>query len=352
MKTKIFLLTLLFAVSFSSHAQLVVTDPARDFQDHLKWIEEKIWQENEALDRAEMIVKLREQLEQLQEARRNIEETYRLQRQVQEDLKVLGAVADGGFAGLVNAFEIILGEPLNPADYIPNIPEFSDFRSAMDYNAASYLSSDTRQAHRELFTHDSDDPDRRADLDLTRNARRLNASMVNLFAVSQGWRDYQDELEAQAILQKKAMADKLREMAKKMSEELQTDGLFAMSSAERMQLLLTTSDLMYRASELELEVAREVAAKLEKNKPSPFELVNLTNTGVRIRMAHTLRATVRPYNSNQEFSLVEFERNYAAGQVNRALEASGTEGQLEIRPLSSEQFQRMVVRGAFRNAYR
>ncbi len=316
MKNRILILGLLFVVSINSISQMVVTNPTTDFQDALKWAEEKVWEANDAADRAEMLIKLREQLEQLEETRRNVEQAYKLQEKVQNDLRVLGAVADGGVASLANAFETVLGQSINPSFYIPNIPQFQNFRNAMDYDAASYLSSDTRSAHRELFTYDKDDPENKDGLSLTKDLRAFGKTTANIIGLSEQWDAYGEEKKAREIIQNKILVDELRMEAKLIMEEVKREDHLTMSDAERMDMMLKAAEMLEKASDLESKNVNAISMKINNQLPEDFEVVNAIESGVQIRMAHTLNSVIRPYNSNQKFSLANFEKSYTQGKIN------------------------------------
>lgn len=338
MKAKLLLLVLLININCFSQYH----DAISNLQRVLEFTEKKQWEINASLDRAEQIEKLRQQLEELQETKRNVELAYRLQKEIQEDLKVLGSVADGGIHSLANAFETILGMPINPNSYIPNIPEFQGLRNALDYNASSYLSSDTKRAHKELFTYNYYDPENEDGMSITKNLRAFGKVTENLLDFSSKWKEYEEEKEAQAILQKNELAAKLREMAKKLGEELQTDGLYSMSDAERMELMLRMAEMYEKADQLEQEVVAGVKEKIEMNLPGPGEMVNLVGEGVRIKMANTLRNTLTPYKAKNKFSLANFERSYSQGQAKMKLEESPSDTPA-LKQLSSEHFQKRVA---------
>lgn len=331
-----------FCITSGLYAQVTVFNPQQLLQDALNFAEQKQWEMNAAMDRAEQLENLRQQLEQLQETKRNVEQAYQLQKQIQEDLKVLGSVADGGIHSLANAFETILGMPINPNSYIPNIPEFQGLRNALDYEAGSYLSSDTKRAHKDLFTYNYYDPENKDGTSITKNLRAFGKITENLLDFSSKWKEYEDEKEAQAILQNNELAAQLREMAKKLGEELQTDGLYSMSDAERMELLLRITEMYEKADQLEKEVIAGVKEKIEVNLPGPGEIANLVEEGFRIKMANTLRNTLTPYKAKNKFSLANFERSYSQGQAKMKLEQSPSDTP-ELKHLSSEHFQKRVA---------
>lgn len=320
MKKVTAILVCVFCLISGLYAQVTVFNPQQLLQDMLNFAEEKQWEANAAMDRAEQLENLRQQLEQLQETKRNVEQAYRLQEKIQEDLKVLGSVADGGIHSLANAFQTVLGMSINPNDYIPSIPEFQGLKNALNYEAGSYLSSNTRQAHKELFTYNYHDPENRDGTSITKNLRAFGKSTANLLDFSSKWKEYEEEKEARAILQKNELANQLREMAKKLGEELQTDGLYSMSDAERMEFMLRISEMYEKADRLEKEVIEGVSKKIEQQKPNEFEVIQAIEEGVRINLSMTLSSTIKPYNSRNKFSLANFEKSYSQGKINLQLE--------------------------------
>jgi len=342
MKKVTAILVCVFCLTSGLYAQVAVFNPQQFLQDQLNFAEQKQWEMNAAMDRAEQLEKLRQQLEELQETKRNVEKAYRLQEQIQEDLKVLGSVADGGIHSLANAFQTVLGMPINPNSYIPNIPEFQGLRNALDYEASSYLSSNTRRAHKELFTYNYHDPENRDGTSITKNLRAFGKSTANLLDFSSKWKEYEEEKEAKAILQNNELANQLREMAKKLGEELQTDGLYSMSDAERMEFMLRISEMYEKADQLEQEVIAGVKEKIEMNLPGPGEMMNLVEEGFRIKMANTLRNTLTPYKARNKFSLANFERSYSQGQAKMKLEESPSDTPT-LKHISSGHFQKRVA---------
>ena len=171
---------------------------------------------------------------------------------------MLGSVADGGIHSLANAFQTVLGMPINPNSYIPNIPEFQGLRNALDYEASSYLSSDTKRAHKELFTYNYHDPENKDGTSITKNLRAFGKSTANLLDFSSKWKEYEEE-KARAILQKVQRINSVK--WRRNWEELQTDGLYSMSDAERMEFMLRISEMYEKADQLDQEVIAGVKEK-------------------------------------------------------------------------------------------
>lgn len=320
---------------------MVVTDPSRDLQRALEWVEQKQWYLNEMADRAEQIQTLRDQLENLEKTKKAVENSYRLAEKIQEDLRVIGSVADGGVAGLVHAFETRLGKSVNPTNYIPNIPQFQGLRSTMSYDSKTKISSDTRKSHRELFTHNPRNPDNKGGLSLTRNTRAFSATVLQgAYDFSNMWKEYEDESQADAIERLKYLSEEMRAMAKKLSEELNEEGKYVLTQGERMEMMLYVADLHDRADEYDKKLKETIRIEIEKIKLKPHEIKELVIEGIDIRMANTFTNSVKPYNSRQKFSLASFEKGYVQGKIDREIREAktviyldGTEGKY-VEPIS------------------
>lgn len=323
MKAKIILLVFGIVISvdcFSQHH-----DAMSNFQRMLEFAEEKQWEINAALDRVEQIETLREQLVALQETKKNVEMSYQMAKRAEDDMKVLGSVADGGIHSLANAFEVILGQSINPADYIPKVPGTQNLRNAFEYDAASYLSDNTRSAHKELFTFNADDETNEDGNSLTKNLRAFGESSAAVFGMSQAWEKYAEEVKARNILKKKAQAEELRTQAKALQVEIETPELMNLTAADRMNFMNLVTEMYDKANRLDMEVVEEVKAEIEKQLPSNYELVLLIEEGVSIKLQNTLKQVVKPYVSNQKFSLSKYEKSYSRGKINQELQR-GLEG--------------------------
>lgn len=316
MKAKLLLLVLLININCFSQYH----DAVSNLQRVLEFTEKKQWEINASLDRAEQIENLRQQLEQLEETKKNVEQAYRLQQQIQDDLKVIGAVADGGVASLANAFETVLGKSINPANYIPNIPEFKGLRDALEYDASSYLSSDTRKAHKELFTYNYHDPNNKDGLSLTKHMRAFGKSTTNLIGLSEQWDEYEKEHDARRILQQRIIVEELRMEAKLIMDEVKREDHLTMSEAERMDMLLKASEMLEKASVLEREYTNAISLTINNQLPSDLEVVEAIEAGFRLKLNSTIDQVIQPYNTRQGFSLANFEKSYSKGKINMQIQ--------------------------------
>ena len=73
MKKVTAILVCVFCLTSGLYAQMTVFNPQQLLQDALNFAEQKQWEMNAAMDRAEQLEKLRQQLEELQETKRNVE---------------------------------------------------------------------------------------------------------------------------------------------------------------------------------------------------------------------------------------------------------------------------------------
>lgn len=308
MKNKLYLLLISLFI-FSNIAFSQYHDAVSNYQRMLEFMEKKQWEMNASLDRLETINALREQLDRLEEQKKLTEEAYDLQKKIQDDLKVLGAVADGGIHSLANAFQTILGRSINPNDYIPNIPATQNLRRALDYEASSYLSNDTKSAHKELFTYSWSDPDNKDGLSLTRHARAFEKVSTELYQVSVGWQDYEDELTAKHILKQNEVLKAIREFSDKIKADIDNSEELQLSNYERLDLLLQYIKLENEANELELSIAKDIRDKIDEQLPNKSEYSDILYKTLTVNIKYAVMKTIKPYNTNQDFSLAKYERD-------------------------------------------
>lgn len=322
LKNKFAVIAILF-VLISTNGFSQYHDAASNFQRMVEFAEQKQWYLNEMADRAEQIQTLRDQLESLEKTKKAVENSYRLAEKIQEDLRVLGSVADGGVAGLVHAFETRLGRSVNPTNYIPNIPQFQGLRETMSYDAKTKISSDTRRSHKELFTHNPRNPDNKGGLSLTRNIRALDATILaGAYEFSNLWRVYEDESQADNIDRNKYLAEEFREIADRLAKELNEEGKYILTQGERMELMLYIGDLNDKADQYDKNVADAIRLQIEAEKLSDFELESILMHGISINIANNFKHSIKPYNSRQKFSLATFEKTYVQGKIDQDLSSA------------------------------
>jgi hypothetical protein len=289
----------------------LVHDARLFFQNQVDNVERKSFLINEKIQYAEMVVRLKEQLQELKETKENIEETYKLQQKVREDLKKVGAIADGGFPALINASEVILGKTLNTAYYIPDIEEIKEFRQNINYDASQMLSPETRFIHRDIFKFNPNwVAEGKNKMSLTTNLSMLGESMTGLITMEKGMEDYRQRLEAESIEQKLKLARINRKISQELIQKLTEEGAFELTAGERTNLLIQAMEMGANATELEKEAAIAMEKELESKMPSDERMINIFKESINIQIDYTLSNVISKYSKNKGFSLSEFENSY------------------------------------------
>jgi len=305
--TKYILILLISMISNHAYSQMVVTNPSSDFADALRWAEEKVYMVNEKTHNAQLLLKIKQQLQEMQKVKEATEDYYKLAEKVQDDLKKLGAVANGGLPAFVHACEIVLGETLNPADYVPNVDSklTKDFRKMVSYDSYSQISQDTREIQKELFEF-SENPDKMQELSLT-------SHLAEIAGLSHNWRGYKRNLFALNADRTKYVSIELKNASSKLLEQLQEEGDLALTEAERMDMLIKAVNMYREAVVLEEIYADQVQEMLDEAGPTEADMVDYVEKGIEIKLDYTLKNVVQPYSKNSGFSLAKFDKK--AGKV-------------------------------------
>lgn len=234
---------------------ILVTDPRFSWLEKLKGIEDGLYRMNESARSLEMVMFMKQQLIAAREARDKLQKAYDLEEKIRNDLKKLKALKDFSLADAVYLSERVLGESLNPADYMlrTNWKWHEDLKRSFSYDASSQISGDARSVYNFLTEYKEGQP---------RDIRRFD-EIADVLGYGTEWRDYEKQQKVQAMLTKRRVYEMMKKNIDKQIQLVTSDTL-SMDDGTRMRLIL---DLEEKSSTVEEKIAesnKEYSAMIDE----------------------------------------------------------------------------------------
>ncbi len=289
-----------------------VHDEGLTFMMKLKAIEDNIAHAGASIRGLETVTFLRHQLINIRETRDKIQKAYDLQEKIRNDLKKVKALKDFSVADAVYLSEKVLGESLNPADYMirTNWKWHEDLKRSLSYDAGSQLSSDAKSVYRFLTQYREGD---------TVEVARFD-EIADVLGFESDWRNYDKEQAIRAMLAKRRVAEMKKKNLKTQYDLVSGNDTLSMDDGKRMELILSLEDQMAKVEE-DISISSKDFLKMmeEQNQRESFfikkiaEEMNTQQSYNNIVMYH--------YNKNKGFKMVDYriEKNGSPRLSNRGL---------------------------------
>jgi hypothetical protein len=275
-----------------------VHDPGAKYLMKLKAIEDKRAYANQLIRQTETVQRTIQILQTAREQKEEIQTIYNLQRDIRNDLKKLKAIKDMTIHDVAYFAETIIGESLNPADYMIDMDEDwgKDFKRAIQYRPSTKVSSDSKSIVRFLTRYREGD---------TLTIRRFD-QIAEVIGVSAGWRNYMEEEELRNALVKKRTNEMLENKIKELMEMTLTIDSLSMSDGERATLLLElysklsdVNDNIYEAGKVIENKSKEEIKKMA---------INVAIMNQEIAEQRIFRAIVHSeYKKNKGFRMASYK---------------------------------------------
>ncbi len=291
---------------------IIVTDPKQSWLEKLKGIEDGLYRINESARGLEIVMFLKQQLIAAREARDKIQKAYDLSEKIRNDLKKLKALKDFSLADAMYLSERVLGESLNPADYMlrTNWKWHEDLKRSFSYEASANLSTDAKTVYNFLteYTEGED----------TRDIRRFD-EITDVLGYGEEWKKYEKEQRVTAMLTKRRVYEMMKKNIQKQITLVTSDTL-SMDDGTRMKLLL---DLEERSSTVEEKIAE---SNKEYSNMLDEKIEKELNYQIKISKEEERQKTFKTivllnYNKSKGFRMVDYriEKNGTTQLSNRGM---------------------------------
>lgn len=280
-----------------------VHDPKMFFLETMRNIEEKFYQYNSLVRATETVKFLQAQLENAQKMKEKAQDIYDLQRDIREDLKRVKALKDFGLADFVYLSENILGESLNPADYMIDAEgeDYQNIKRMMDYKAEGKINDDAQYLYSFMTRFRAKDS-----IDGGTEIKRHD-QVAKILGFNESWRrlvgveDYKLALVQIRIgeMSKEKIHDNYSLILKDTlsmtdGERLDMDRKMLLELAEAENLIADGHRMLLKQSNESVEMIRSTLIKQEKNR--------------KINLAYRVLAG-KPYSKNKGFRLADYRTN-------------------------------------------
>jgi len=283
-------------------SEVPVGQPTSDVGLHyllkLKGIEDQMYHYNSLIRSTESVKFMISQLQELQEQKERLQKVYDLQENIRNDLKKVKALKDFGVADVLYLSEQILGESLNPADYMINTDwEFhEDLKRAVSYKPSSNISSDARTVYKFLTRYREGD---------TLEIQRFN-EIADVLGFERGWRDYTKQQKIVTGLAQIRSSDLLLERLQKYMDMTIKKDTLSMSDGERVSLMIKYTEMMGKAQNDKLNAAMLIENVIKEEKEQ--RLIRLKRMTQEAAQQRAFRKIVyMNYNKNKGFKMADYE---------------------------------------------
>lgn len=273
------------------------SDVGVQFLMKLKGIEDNLYHFNSLIRATETVQFLRSQLIELQEQKERLQKVYNLQEDIRNDLKKVKALKDFGIADVLYLSEQILGESLNPADYMISTDwEFhEDLKRAVSYRPSSNISSDARAVYKFLTRYREGD---------TLQIQRFN-EIADVLGFERGWRDYTRQQQIVAGLAQIRSSDLLLERLQGYMDMTITKDTLSMSDGERLGLMIKYTEMMGKAQNDKLQAAKLIEGVVKEERDERLKrLRRMTKEASQQRAFRKI--VYMNYNKNKGFRLADY----------------------------------------------
>ncbi len=274
------------------------SDAGLQFMMKLKGIEDQMYHYNSLIRATESVQFLRSQLQELQEQKERLQKVYDLQENIRNDLKKVKALKDFGVADVLYISEQILGESLNPADYMINTDwEFhEDLKRAVSYRPSSNITSDARTVYKFLTRYREGD---------TLQIQRFD-EIAEVLGFDRGWRDYTKQQKIVTGLAQIRSSDLLLERLQKYMDMTIMNDTLSMSDGERVSLMIKYTEMMGKAQNDKLNAAMLIENVIKEEKEQRLiRLKRMTQEAAQQRAFK--RIVYMNYNKNKGFKMADYE---------------------------------------------
>jgi hypothetical protein len=286
-RNKIILIIIISVFVFSNkiYSQAVTYDATNFAQNLANFVEEKSNWVLEQADRLEAIEQLREMIQYLSATVDELEKYGDTYDDVRSKMEMLENLKDIRWLDLMYQAEIILGESLNPYDYIPKSKYFyndigsADVVKSLDFEYANPNSSVNYMINNWFLDYDFGKFDYKT-LDAAKAARANEKALSDSiekaalrYEMNKMMRDYQ--LANQKVLDAREMYDMLKD----------EDAEIPMTKAERTLAIQKCIETIEEAEKMKVAVQRQVAAyrrgfDMKFNMAWELKAANLENTEI------------------------------------------------------------------------
>lgn len=273
------------------------TDAGLHFLIKLKGIEDQMYHYNSLIRATESVQFMVAQLQSLQEQKEKLQKVYNLQEDIRNDLKKVKALKDFGIADVLYLSEQILGESLNPADYMISTDwEFhEDLKRAVSYRPSSNISSDARAVYKFLTRYREGD---------TLQIQRFN-EIADVLGFERGWRDYTRQQQIVAGLAQIRSSDLLLERLQGYMDMTITKDTLSMSDGERLGLMIKYTEMMGKAQNDKLQAAKLIEGVVKEEKEERLRRLRRMTKEASQQRAFRKIVYVN-YNKNKGFRLADY----------------------------------------------
>lgn len=304
---KIVLTTLFIISCHFSFSQMAVTNPTQEFQETLRWIDTQVKWAEEKAHSAQVIQQMTETLQKAKEIKESTERVYSLSQKVYDEGKRLGALVDAGFPGLIYGLQVVVGEPLNPAYYIPRVGKKSEeLRKILEYEPGSQINADARMLYKDFLQYDENSGDSAV--------TRFTKAGYELINAVNGFSKFKKDKELDNTMAKLQQSRLLDSLANVMYNNITKDGHLGMNDADRIAMLLKVLELREKSKLLELEALKEMEAEMREKTDNPEFQKRCIQKAINWKINNEFFKTGKKYSSSGvKFSLADWEKSHPEG---------------------------------------
>lgn len=190
MKNRFYIFLLLIVVCCCNinkvKAQAVVTDPKSMYQRMMQHLKDANQWTNENIANAKLFVEARKRLQQLDSTKQVLQGHYNYAKKIQAELEKIRAIKNMKISDGVYLTERLLGEKLNPAEYIPRTEFTKKLRENVNNNSSSNVAYDAKVLYRDFFNYEElkkYDKEELAKLEASLNEAQMQLKIQELLAV-------------------------------------------------------------------------------------------------------------------------------------------------------------------------
>lgn len=278
-----------------------VADPVQRFLTKLKMIEDKRFQYNQLVRQNESVLFLKQSLISIRQTRDRMQEVYDLQERIRHDLKKVKALKDFGIADMVYMSEKILGESLNPADYMieTNSEAFENIKRKFSYRASTKVSSDARDVYRFLTQYRESDS-----IKGYTEVERFN-EIAHVLGYGSGWRNYVAEQQLRSAMAQNRLYDVMEDKVKRNWSLILTSDTMSMSDGERLQADREMVSMLAEIERGRLETAKTIEEVAMKEQQRMFMYLDLAARERIMQSTFAKVVSFGKYKKNKGFRMVD-----------------------------------------------